>query len=337
MGEFEFIERVRRSFGAIGDSGIVGIGDDCAVIPLSNDKALVVTTDMLVEGVHFLRHATSARELGAKSLAVNLSDIAAMGARPVASFLSIALPPECHAGSEESGDARGASWADEFMDGYHQLSECHNVALAGGDTSASLGAIAINVTVVGRAPMSHLKYRSGALPGDIIAVAGPLGESAAGLRDILSGRLDTPLAHIHRNPVPQVDEGQWLGSRSEVHAMIDLSDGLASDLLHIIGMSSARKPLRAEVELTAIPTPVSTELAATGGEDYKLLLTAAPDRFATLANDFMARFGSPLHPVGRIVELPRRPAGSSKTETPTIVWRENGTIVKKNWHGFVHF
>lgn len=326
MGEFEFIESVRRAFDGVGDATITGIGDDCAVLPVPGGEALVVTTDMLVEGVHFLRSGSAgtsrpdgaearelkdARELGAKSLAVNLSDVAAMGARPVASFLSIALPAEC----------RG-EWVREFMDGYRELSVCHGVRLAGGDTTASLGGVAINVTAIGRAPSSRLKYRSGAQVGDIVVVNGILGESAAGLQDILSGRHDTPNARIHRNPVPQVSEGEWLGGRTEVHSMIDISDGLASDLVHILRASGTG----AEIDTDAIPTTASLELAVTGGEDYKLLFTLAPDDYARLSDNYRAHFGMPLHPVGRIVTGP-----------PTIQWLEGGRPVAKEWRGFVHF
>jgi thiamine-monophosphate kinase len=317
MGEFEFIESVRRAFAGIGDGAITGIGDDCAVLPLpmSGDgpgEAFVVTTDMLVEGVHFLRDAGTARDLGGKALAVNLSDVAAMGARPVASFLSIALPAEC----------RGR-WVDEFMEGYRELSARHGVRLAGGDTTASLGGVAINVVAVGRAAMDRLKYRSGARAGDLVAVGGPLGESAAGLRDILAGRLDTPPAKTHRNPAAQVDEGEWLGERAEVHSMIDLSDGLASDLAHVLKASA----VGAVIDLDAIPTPVDVETAVTGGEDYKLLTTVAAGGFESLAGDYFARFGSPLHPVGRIVAA----------ATPEIVWMEGGVPVEKSWRGFTHF
>ncbi|MDR2882404.1 MAG: thiamine-phosphate kinase [Alistipes sp.] len=324
MGEFEFIETIRRAFLEVGDGAITGVGDDCAVLPAGDGGAMVVTTDMLTEGVHFLRaepgserELPEARQLGAKALAVNLSDVAAMGARPVASLLSIALPPVC----------RGR-WADEFMDGYRELSERHGVKLAGGDTTASKGGVAINVTAIGRAPLSLLKYRSGAREGDIVAVNGPLGESAAGLADILAGRHDTPPARIHRNPTPQVAEGEWLGTRPEVRSMIDLSDGLASDLLHILRSSgrNAEGGLGAEIELTAIPTPVSAELAVTGGEDYKLLLTVAPEAWSRLAEDYLARFGTPLRAVGRVTAGP-----------PEIAWLDGGEPVAKNLRGFVHF
>ncbi len=174
----------------------------------------------------------------------------------------------------------------------------------------------------------------------IVAVNGVLGESAAGLRDILEGRPDTPNAHIHRNPVPQVAQGEWLGARPEVHSMIDLSDGLASDLKPILKASGAS----AEIDLDAIPTPVSVELAVTGGEDYKLLFTVAPEEFTRLAENYRAKFGSPLHAVGRITESRAearkeepRPDPSVEPDTNEIVWLDGGEPVAKSWRGFVHF
>lgn len=310
-GELGFIEMLRGSFADIGDGGIVGIGDDCAVLPLTEGESLVVTTDMLNEEVHFLREATSARELGAKALAVNLSDVAAMGARPVASFLSLALPRAC----------RG-EWLAEFMDGYREMSQRYGVRLAGGDTTASKSGVVINVTVIGRAPNAHIKYRGAARPGDIVAVNGMLGESAAGLADILNSDYATDPAGIHRNPVPQVAEGEWLGGRGEVRAMIDLSDGLATDLRHILEMSDAA----ARVEIAAIPTVFSVEQAVTGGEDYKLLFTVDPEGFEKLNEDYTARFDSGLHALGMIV------AGE-----PGITWMENGLPVERDWEGFTHF
>lgn len=310
-GEFGFIDMIRDSFRGIGEQDIVGIGDDCAVMPLSSTEALVVTTDMLNEEVHFLREATSARELGAKSLAVNLSDIAAMGASPVASFLSLALPKPC----------RG-EWASEFMEGYREISAKYGVKLAGGDTTASKNGVIVNVAVIGRVKKSHIKYRSGAKPGDIVAVNGMLGESKAGLNDILEDNSDTEQASAHRNPVPQVDEGIWLGGRREVHAMIDLSDGMASDLQHILDASG----VGAEVNIASIPTLYPIEWAVAGGEDYKLLFTAAPKNFAKLREDYYRRFGAEIYPVGMIAAGP-----------PQIVWMNEGKPVDMKWHGFEHF
>ena len=138
MTEFGFIEAIRRSFADLPSNSFEGIGDDCAVLPIGGGESLLFTADLLTEGVHFLRRATSARELGGKALAVNLSDVAAMGARPVATLLSIALP----------ADAAGA-WAEEFMEGYRALSARHGVALVGGDTTRSEGGITVNVTAIG--------------------------------------------------------------------------------------------------------------------------------------------------------------------------------------------
>ena len=312
MTEFGFIDSIRRLFAELPDNGFEGIGDDCAVLPLGDGTSMLFTADLLTEGVHFLRAATSARELGRKSLAVNLSDIAAMGARPVATLLSLALP----------ADAEDA-WTAEFTEGYRELSARYGAALVGGDTTRSAGGITINVTAIGRAPDAHVKRRDAAREGDIVFVAGELGASGAGLRDILAGRYDTPLAAVHRNPEPQVGEGAWLGARSEVHAMMDLSDGLASDLGHILDRSSAG----AEVELSLIPVAPGSDLrtAACGGEDYKLLLTADPSAADRLAADYLARFGSPLYPLGRI------------TARPGLVWLRDGRPEPLDWHGFEHF
>ncbi len=312
MTEFGFIEHIRSLFAALPANGFEGIGDDCAVLPLDGDEALVFTTDLLVENVHFLRSAASAREVGRKALAVNLSDIAAMGARPVATLLSLALPP----------DAAG-TWAEEFMEGYRSLSEESGAALVGGDTTRSADGIAINVVAIGRARQKHLKRRSDARPGNVVFVAGALGASGSGLRDILAGCCDTPLAAIHRNPQPQLAEGLWLGTRPEVRAMMDLSDGLASDIRHILDRSGTG----AAIEIDRIPVAAGSDLetAACAGEDYKLLLTAEAAGADRLAADFGERFGTPLHPIGRIT------AGGG------LVWLRDGEPVPLDWQGFRHY
>lgn len=312
MTEFGFIDRIGELFAALPLNGFEGIGDDCAVLPVGGGESLVFTTDLLTEGVHFLREATSARELGRKALAVNLSDVAAMGARPVATLLSLALP-------EGVRDA----WAEEFMLGYRELSERFGAALVGGDTTRSLAGITINVTAIGRAAATHLKRRSAARPGDVVFVTGELGASGTGLRDILAGRLATPQAAVHRNPQPQVDEGIWLGGRTEVRAMMDLSDGLASDLRHLLDRSA----VGAEIDLERIPIAAGSDLrtAACGGEDYKLLLTADAAAADALAEAFRARFGSPLRPIGRI------------THGSGLAWLSGGIPRPLDWHGFTHY
>lgn len=312
MTEFGFIDSLQKLFSGLPANGFEGIGDDCAVLPIGKDESLVFTADMLVEGVHFLRHATSAAELGRKSLAVNLSDVASMGARPVATLLSLSLP----------ADATG-EWAEEFMQGYHSLSEAFGVALIGGDTTSSKNGVTINVTAIGRAPSVNLKRRSAAQAGDIIFTAGELGASGAGLRDILAGRLDTPLAAIHRAPRPQVAEGIWLGARPEVHAMMDISDGIASDLRHIL----ERSDQGAEVDLEQIPVAPGADLrtAVCAGEDYKLLFTASADAAERLAAEFAARFGAPLRPIGRI------------TSAAGLQWLRDKKPQPLDWQGFTHY
>ncbi len=312
MTEFEFIDRIARRFASLPANGFEGIGDDCAILPIGGGEALLFTADLLTEEVHFLRRATSARELGWKALAVNLSDVAAMGGRPVATLLSLSLP------AEATGE-----WAEAFMEGYRELSARFGVALVGGDTTRSAGGIVINVTAIGRAPLASVKRRSAACAGDTIFVTDELGASGAGLRDLLAGRFDTPQAAIHRRPLPQVDEGIWLGGRSEVHAMMDLSDGLASDVRHILEQSGCG----AEIETEALPVAAGADrqTAACGGEDYKLLLTADSAASEILAADFLRRFGRPLHPIGRI------------TGSTELHWLQGGHPTALDWHGFTHY
>ena len=266
MTEFGLIDTIRDMFAAIPRNGFDGIGDDCTVFPLGSGESLVFTADLLAENIHFLRRATSARELGRKSLAVNLSDVAAMGARPIATLLSLAIPHDLPEG-----------WIEDFMEGYRDLSAQYDVGLVGGDTTASDSGLVVNVTAIGRIADSHIKRRSDARPGDLIAVGGSLGESGAGLRDILAGRYDTPLAQIHRNPAPQVAEGIWLGERPEVHAMMDISDGIASDLRHILHQSG----VGAEVDTECIPTPFCP---TTGSVSAMSSTSSAASRAAIISN-----------------------------------------------------
>ncbi|MFI3331096.1 MAG: thiamine-phosphate kinase [Rikenellaceae bacterium] len=306
--EFGFIEQIKSLFLNLGDENIEGIGDDCAIIPVSEDESFVITTDILVEDVHFLISAISAYELGRKSLAVNLSDVASMGSRAVASMLSIAV----------SSELRG-EWLSEFMRGYHSLSLEHNVKLIGGDTSSSKGKIAINVVAIGRVENKNIKKRSAAKVGDGIYVVGKLGESAKGLQDILHGDNTSYLAKIHNTPRAQLLEGEYLGGCSEVNAMIDLSDGLASDLGHILELSG----VDARVDLDAVPTDFDYQTAVCGGEDYKLLFTSKDEKF-------MENYkGEQIYKIGEII--------AKKDTNPKIHWILNGCKTENDWKGFTHF
>ncbi len=312
MTEFGFIEQIKGLFGDLNVNGFEGIGDDCAVLAISDSESLVFTSDMLIEGVHFLRPATSARMLGRKALAVNLSDIAAMGARPQATLLSLSLP-----------DDATKEWAQEFIEGYHSLSKEWGVALVGGDTTRSESGISISVTAIGRVASDRIKRRSAARVGDIIFVSATLGASGAGLRDILAGRTDSPNATIHHNPTPHILEGKWLGSQVAVHAMMDISDGVASDIRHILKASG----VGCEIELSAIPIAngATDEDALTGGEDYRLLFTVDAAHAERLSHDFLAHFGYSLHPIGRIIEGDR------------LVWMRDNRETDLDFQGFTHF
>jgi thiamine-monophosphate kinase len=272
LGEFGLIGQIRRRFPA--PEGVTGIGDDCAVLPQKSGLESLVSTDMLVEGTHFLRDGISPYDLGWKSAAVNLSDIAAMGGKPMATFLSLALPADL-----------SETWINAFLDGYAELSGRFDVPLLGGDTTASPDRICINVTVLGESPYGRSRLRSAAVVDDLICVTGPLGDSAAGLKAILAGlERDADVSTLidrHCRPVPRVAEGQELRLNLGVHAMLDISDGIGSDLQHILDASE----VSAQIDRSAIPLSLALKrvcarqgwdplaLAIGGGEDYELLFT----------------------------------------------------------------
>ena len=320
IGEFGLIGRIAERLKSLIPQGWEGIGDDCAVIPWGNDRSLAVTTDLLVENVHFLRERITPYDLGYKSLAVNLSDVAAMGAKPVATFLSLGLP----AGTV------GVEWCDAFFEGYRSF----GVPLLGGDTTSSPEGIVINITVLGLAENWRIKRRNAARAGDLIAVTGPLGDSAAGLQAILQHLppdADTEeLIRRHHCPRPHLAEGEWLGAQESVRAMMDVSDGVASDLLHILRASSLAATVRAN-DIPVSPLLRKTaarkgwdvlEMALAGGEDYVLLLTVDPAHINDLQKRFAERFGHPLYVIGEC-----------RTGDPEISYRDTAS----HFTGFKHF
>ena len=317
LGEFGLIERIRERFPAPAE--MRGIGDDCAVLPQRNGCDTLVSTDMLVEGTHFLRDDISPYALGGKSAAVNLSDIAAMGGKPVGTFLSLALP----AGLE-------TAWAEAFLRGYAGISERFGVPLLGGDTTASPDRICINVAVLGECPSDSARTRDAARPGDLVCGTGTRGDPAAGLKAILEGVARDAdvqaLVDRHYLPMPRVEEGLRLAAHPGVHAMMDISDGIGSDLQHILKASACG----AEIDVPSLPLSEAlkrvcarlgwdaTELAICGGEDYELLFTVDPQADASL---------DVLHTViGRIPEKARVKPGTTE-------WRG----ADRSFSGFDHF
>ena len=304
LGEFGLIAQIRERFRT--PDGVTGIGDDCAVLPQQFGRNTLVSTDMLIEGTHFLRRDITPYDLGWKSAAVNISDIAAMGGHPTATFLSLALPATVT-----------TSWIDEFLRGYAELSERFGVALLGGDTTASPDRICINVAVLGECPVGRALLRSGALKDDLVCVTGSLGDSAAGLKAILDGvKRDADVQRLiekHYRPVPRVPEGEELRLNLGVHAMMDISDGIGSDLQHILDASE----MNAEIDVTALPLSLALKrvcasqgwdpvaLAVSGGEDYELLFTCSRQAEALLS--------VPHFVIGRITDRARGDA--------RITWR----------------
>jgi thiamine-monophosphate kinase len=305
LGEFGLINRIASLFLKNFDPNLVGIGDDCAVVPFSENESLLVTTDLLIEDIHFLREKITPEELGHKSLAVNLSDIAAMGGFPQSAYLSLGLPKDTE-----------VAWLDRFFAGIYRLSESTDTPLLGGDTTKSLKSIIINIVILGKAEPSKIKYRSTAKPGDIICVTGYLGDSGGGLNVIL-GNLENEmdenmgyLVHEHHNPRPHLPEGQWLAKQTAVHAMLDVSDGIDSDITRIMEQSH----IGAKVNLENLPLSshlIQTckkygwnayEIAATAGEDYCLLCTVDRKEFSFIADAFEKDFGRKLAPIGEITE-----------------------------------
>lgn len=304
LTEGRLIRSLRRR--AIGGPGVrVGIGDDGAVLELAPGALLVATTDLLLEEIHFRRRYTEPADIGWKSMAVNLSDIASMGARPRWALVALACPPAATLPEVEAFYAGALALADE-----------HATTLVGGDTSVSPAGWIVNVTLLGETVRAPL-LRSGARPGDVVAVTGTLGGSAAGLAVLERGATPTgvpaeALAAVtaaHLRPRPRVADGQWLGAAGGVTAMIDLSDGLATDLGHVAEESSAG----ARIELGRLPIAEATSRVAEliggdvltwatgGGEDYELLLTCGPDDFPRLRDGLQGATGTRLSAIGEIV------------------------------------
>jgi thiamine-monophosphate kinase len=276
LPEKTLIAQIRRQASSAKRSSriLTGIGDDCAVLRLKPQQDSLVTTDFSLEGVHFRRDWHPPESVGHRCLARGLSDIAAMGGEPVAAFLSLALPCDLP-----------QSWVQHFMRGLLALAKKYGVTLAGGDTAESPNGILADIIVVGSVPKSRAILRSTARPGDRIYVTGALGGSAAALEQMRAQpkkKLNPRLYPRHFYPDPRLALAPILRQRRLASAMIDLSDGLSTDLTHICDQSH----VGAELQATLIPRAsigkparqVDQHLALHGGEDYELLFTAPPTK-----------------------------------------------------------
>jgi thiamine-monophosphate kinase len=308
VNELELIERLCRHL-PLNASTVVGPGDDCAVLDLGlADRRILFKTDAVVEGVHFTAE-TDPRLAGRKALARCLSDIAAMAGTPTHAVITLGLPPDCD--------------LDRVDNLYAGLGDCarqHKVGVVGGETTASPGSLWVSTAMLGWVQSDRCVLRSGAHPGDALFVSGELGGSLA------SGR--------HLSFAPRLEEARWLAEAFEVHAMIDLSDGLAGDLRHLLKASG----VGAELLAHAVPVSPAARAAArqggrnalaaalTDGEDYELLFAVSAADAVALKDRWKSRFpGTKLSCIGRVM-----------SET-TVTLRDAQGRRTLPLHGYVHF
>jgi thiamine-monophosphate kinase len=309
MNEFELISRLTRSLPA-NQTVVTGAGDDCAVLDLGlPDRLVLFKTDAVVEGVHFTTE-TPPEKIGHKALARCLSDIAAMAGTPTAALITLAVPRDFDAARIE-----------KIYTGLNALARRHQTAIVGGETTTSPGALLISVALLGTVPRGKCALRSGALAGDAIFVTGELGASR-------SGR--------HLDFEPRLAEAQWLAEHFSIHAMIDLSDGLAGDLRHLLKAGR----VGAELMASAVPISRSARMAAksegaakppllaalTDGEDFELLFTVVGKDAVPLLDAWKQQFpGVKLTCIGKI------------TEREGLAIRDKQGVRPLEAHGYTHF
>ena len=285
-GEFDFVEKIkRRAAKSVANPAVrSGIGDDCAVLAKDGRTDLVISTDMLVEDIDFRLDWSKPEFVGHKSLAVSLSDIAAMGAKPVWSMISIGVPENIWK----------TDFIEKFYDGYLRLAKKFNVALIGGDVSRAPEKIVIDSIAAGETKMGKAVLRSGAKAGDLIFVTGKIGGAAAGLKLLEKLKKgEKPENSIYKNlfsrqlkPQPQTEIGQFLGDNELATAMIDLSDGLSGDLFHLcrasrVGAKIFADKIPAEFQIPKISPHIDKfDLIFNGGEDFELLFTVNPKKYS---------------------------------------------------------
>jgi len=326
-GELALLQTIRARAAAIPSaksrSGVrLGIGDDCALLRLKAGEELAVTTDLSLEGRHFRLDWHPPESVGHRALARGLSDLAAMGARPVAAFLSLGLPRELTISS-----GRKRAWVERFLDGMLALAAEHKVPLAGGDLAESPLAVA-DIILTGAVPRGKALLRSGARPGDRIYVTGNLGGAAVELaalgrspRDFAKST-DASKTAPHLYPQPRIAQGLWLRKHSAASAAMDLSDGLSTDLTHLCDESG----VAAEIDVASLPLGkgATLEMALHGGEDYELLFTAP--RTTKLPRTIA---GVAITPIGRMI--------SPKRKQPRVILLTQTGSQPLEPHGWEHF
>ncbi|MBP9537039.1 MAG: thiamine-phosphate kinase [Negativicutes bacterium] len=320
IGEFGLIDILKQNTINNKDNIIKGIGDDAAVFSVENNLLQLATTDMLVEGIHFNREFITAWQLGYKAIAVNFSDIAAMGGTPTNILISLAIPSDID-----------VDFMVQLYDGMKYLTKKFNANIIGGDTVASLQGLVINVTVLGTVPLPLVKYRSGAKNGDLVVVTGDLGSSAAGL-EILLNKYEQEQYEIlvkkHLMPFPQLNYGEIIANYA--NSMNDISDGLASEANEIstasevgIMLKENKMPVLKETkEVAKVFQKDVLDYVLFGGEDYQLVFTITPEKLTKLQGEL-----NDLTIVGEVCSS----FNGVKLE------RNDGTIIDIKSKGYNHF
>lgn len=306
LGEFGLIDRIARAMPAPSDGVLVNIGDDVAVLRDSADSVWLATCDIQLEGTHFIRGEISPRDLGHKSLAINLSDIAAKGGTPRYALISLGLPNDLD-----------VEFIDELYAGLRAEAAKFNTDLVGGNISSSRLGLFIDIFLLGEAVRENVLLRSGARPGDKILITGSLGDAAAAVATMLDPSLQTTPGYLQRAraryhvPTPRVPEGKLIAASHLASAMMDVTDGLAGDLGHICDQSKVGARVYAD-KLPVAPENRTLALAArhdewflalNGGEDYELLFTAPAANAETLAAQVLTETGTRVTVIGEILPL----------------------------------
>lgn len=322
-GEFSIIDKYFKREQVRDDNVVLGIGDDAAILAPPANQQLVITTDTLNSGIHFPA-STGASDLAHKALMVNLSDLAAMGATPRWLTLSVSMPAE------------DELWLRAFSEHFHQLLRSHQLSLIGGDTTR--GPLSITITAIGIADADRLMRRDAAEPGDIIAVTGTLGDAGLGLQCALHQRALNRIEHTGwvlsrlNRPQARLNEARLL--REHCRCAIDLSDGLASDLQHILNSSGCA----AVIDVATLPLSKAliqecseadrVQLAVSAGDDYELCVCIAPEYFEAMQQQ-IKEAGGTLTAIGHITE---------RSDNPRIDWQKKGhpyPAANKGWDHFV--
>jgi|TARA_B110000240_G_C13450957_1_gene432484 thiamine-monophosphate kinase len=332
LGEFGLIEHLSSKFNTYSKRVKKGIGDDCAVFSTLSNTSQLISTDALIESIHFDLKTISPKQLGFKAMSVNISDIAAMGGTPYLAVISLGLPK-----------TTSIKFIDKLYSGLKKSCDLYNIQLVGGDTIASPKHLFINICILGEAVKNRVFYRKGARPGDQIFVTGNLGDSAMGLKllrsknkSFASKKHSDTLVKKHLEPTPRIKEARLLAkSNVKVTSMIDISDGLEQDLAHLcttekIGATLYEKnlPFSEALRNACLEKEYNpTDWILQGGEDYELLFTITP-RDVKKLNRLFTKTDIPISHIGEITNIPKKIQLKKKT---------GKTIFLKMTKGFDHF